>query len=57
MRDHRDFHQIVVTVNFCKSLIIYDVDATLSLLNKKKKKDVLIYLSISNVKICENIIS
>lgn len=54
MRDHRDFHQIVVTVNFCKSLIIYDVDATLSLLNKKK--DVLIYLSISNVKICENII-
>lgn len=37
MRDHRDFHQIVVTVNFCKSLIIYDVDATLSLLNKKKR--------------------
>lgn len=55
MRDYRDFHQIVVTVNFCKSLIIYDVDATLSLLNKKKK-DVLIYLSINNVEICENII-
>lgn len=30
MRDHRDFHQIVViVVNFCKSLIIYDVDVKL----------------------------
>lgn len=35
------------SINFCKSLIIYDIDATLSLLIKKKKlfRNLLIYLS------------
>lgn len=36
LQEHRDFHQIIITLYFYKSLITYDVDATLSLLNNKK---------------------
>lgn len=37
---HRDFHQITNSVNFY--LITYDIDAILSLLNKKEKKILMI---------------
>lgn len=37
LREHRDFHQIIITSNFYKSLITYDVDVMLNLLNKKKR--------------------